>query len=118
MKLLMVKIPVSDIDKVVPFYRDVLGLKEEFIAPQYGWAQFSMGDIPLALYVSGQGGGNGVVGACDSVHLVADDANSFRQRLVDASIDADTFLHTGNDGTVFYELKDPDGNTIKVFIPK
>ncbi|MCA9915412.1 MAG: VOC family protein [Anaerolineae bacterium] len=112
----MVKIPVSDIDKAVPFYRDTLGLTEEFIVPEYGWAQFKAADVPLALYVPGMGGGNGKAGEADCLHLAITDADAFRVQLVAGGIEPDGCYHQGNDGSAYFEVQDPDGNTFKVMV--
>ena len=112
----MVKIPVTDIEKAVPFYRDVLGLTEEFIVAEYGWAQFNAGEFPIALYVAGKGGGNGVAGQTDSLHFSTDDDEGLRAQLAAADINPDEHRHTGADGAVFYELQDPDGNTFKIML--
>ncbi|NDJ77060.1 MAG: VOC family protein [Chloroflexi bacterium] len=114
--LKMVKIPVSDVERAAPFYREVLGLREDFVVPEYGWAQFSAGDMPVALYVPGKGGGNGTAGATDSVHFCITQPDDFRQQLRAAGLDPDAHLHQGNDGTTFFELQDPDGNTFKVIV--
>lgn len=114
----MVKIPVSDIEVAVPFYRDVLGLKEEFVMAEYGWAQFSVGQMPIALYVPGMGGGNGVAGQADCLHFATADEDAVRANLVKAEIDPDKQLHQGDDGTRFFELQDPDGNQFKVMLPQ
>jgi catechol 2,3-dioxygenase-like lactoylglutathione lyase family enzyme len=116
MRVQMVKIPVSSIDGAVPFYREVLGLREDFVMAEYGWAQVCADDMPIALYVPGMGGGNGVAGKCDSLHLATDDEAGLRERLTTANLDPDTYLHTGDDGSRFYDLQDPDGNTVKVMI--
>jgi lactoylglutathione lyase len=39
---------VSDMDKAVKFYRDVLGLKVKFESP--GWSKFETGETTLALH--------------------------------------------------------------------
>lgn len=111
----LVKIPVTDIDAAVPFYRDVLGLEAEFVASEYGWAQFKTSNIPLALYVSGMGGGTGSAGEMDGLHLSVTSFNDLDNRLKQADIQRNQVFHTGNDGTEYYELNDPDGNVIKVF---
>lgn len=67
-QLSLVKIPVSSVETAVPYYRDVLGLEEQFSVPEYGWAQFLVGEFPIALYEPGPGGG-GSSGECDSVHF-------------------------------------------------
>lgn len=108
----MVKMPVSDIDKAVAFYRDILGLSEDFVVAEYGWAQLSAGNLPIALYVPGMGGGKAEAGKADHLHLAVTDLDVFGHVLGQHNVQAQ--LHTGNDGTTFYELADPDGNVIKV----
>jgi predicted enzyme related to lactoylglutathione lyase len=112
----MVKIPVSDVSTAVGFYRDVIGLSEDFVVTEYGWAQLSAGDFPIALYESGKGGGKGVVGGCDSLHFRLNDLSAITQRLTDAGFSESDILHQGNDGSTFLEINDPDGNTIKVML--
>ncbi|MEQ8671900.1 MAG: VOC family protein [Aggregatilineales bacterium] len=110
----MVKISVSDIERAVPFYRDVLGLNEDFVMAEYGWAQFSAGNLPVALYVPGKGGGNGTAGQADCLHFSTSDHEGFRAQLHKAGVNAE--LHKGDDDTAYYELRDPDGNTFKVML--
>lgn len=113
----MVKIPVADIERAALFYRDVLGLEEDFIVVAYGWAQFSAGNLPVALYVPGKGGGTGTPGQSDCLHLTTSDADAFRARLTAAEIDPDSHFYTGADHISYFELQDPDGNTIKIMLP-
>ncbi len=112
----MVKIPVSDIEKAVPFYRDVLGLQEDFVVAEYGWAQFSAGNLPVALYVPGMGGGDGEAGKADCLHFSTSDEAGMRDQLTKAGVDPETHLHRGNDDTAFFELQDPDGNQFKIVL--
>lgn len=112
----LVKIPVSDIENALPFYRDILNLEEEFVATEYGWAQFKTSNISIALYVPGMGGGSGRAGASDALHLSISNASNLEKRLTDSGISTIDVFHQGNDGTQFYELKDPDGNLLKIFV--
>lgn len=116
-KLNLIKIPVSDVATAVTFYRDVLGLPEEFSAPQYGWAQFRLGDVPFCLYQTGMGGGQGTPGACDSVHLTVDDIDAAYEILRARGAAVPEGIQRGNDGTAFFDLADPDGNIIKIIVP-
>src|SRR5258708_21837332 len=54
-RLALIKIPVSDIQRSAAFYRQTLGFEQEFVAAEYGWAQFKAGELPLALYKPGMG---------------------------------------------------------------
>lgn len=56
-QLALIKIPVSDIEKSVAYYRDAMGLAKSFSVPEYGWAQLQLGKLPFCLYVLGKGSG-------------------------------------------------------------
>src|SRR5438045_9781318 len=68
-QLSLLKIPVTDVRRSADFYRDALGFHEEFVVEQYGWAQLKAGELPLALYIPGKGGGDGHVGGSTGFHL-------------------------------------------------
>ncbi|MEK7465821.1 MAG: VOC family protein [Planctomycetota bacterium] len=110
----LVKIPVTDVAKASAFYRETLGLKEEFAVPEFGWAQYETGAVPLCLYVPGKGGGSGVPGHCDSVHLVVGDATAFHDAVAKRCKSPVGAVMKSEDGNVFFEIRDLDGNTIKV----
>lgn len=48
---------VSDMQRSVAFYRDILGLPLKFSSP--GWSEFDTGSIALALHMTGAAQGNG-----------------------------------------------------------
>src|SRR5438477_11958075 len=68
-KLSLLKIPVSDVARGADFYRETLKFKQDFIVEKYGWAQFSAGDLRIALYKPGMGGGDGKIGGSTGFHL-------------------------------------------------
>ena len=68
-QLALLKIPVKNVDVSSLFYSENLGLKIDFAAEEYGWAQLSSGDFSLALYVPGMGGGDGQIGGSVDFHL-------------------------------------------------
>ena len=41
---------VSDLDRAVAFYRDILGLPMEVYKKEWDWAEFDCGNITLTLY--------------------------------------------------------------------
>jgi len=41
---------VSDLDRAVAFYRDILGLHMEVCKKEWDWAEFNCGNITLTLY--------------------------------------------------------------------
>ncbi|HVB61725.1 MAG TPA: VOC family protein [Ktedonobacteraceae bacterium] len=47
---------VSDMQRSVAFYRDILELSVKFTSP--GWSEFDTGTITLALHMTGPAGGN------------------------------------------------------------
>lgn len=108
-----VKIPVSDFGRARIFYRDTLGLTEEFAVEAYGWAQFATATVPICLYVPGQGGGARAPGGDTGIQLRVSDARAAYSSLAAADRVAGE-LQIGDDGTVGFTLRDPDGNTIHV----
>ena len=57
-----VRVPVSDFGRACAFYRDTLGLHEDFAVTDYGWAQYGTDTVPICLYQAGMGGGEGEPG--------------------------------------------------------
>src|ERR1022692_4325208 len=45
---------VSDLDRAVAFYRDILGLPMEVYKKEWDWAEFDCGNITLTLYGGAQ----------------------------------------------------------------
>ena len=116
-KLGLLKIPVREIEKSTAFYKERLGCEISFQAPEYGWAQLKAGDLELALYVPRKGGGQRTIGGNIDFHLVldADDFDKLAPALKDAGLLVEDMIHTGNDGSTFIDLRDPDENVIKIF---
>lgn len=114
--LRLLKIPVSNITRSVEFYRDMLGCHEEFIVEEYGWAQLIIGDLPLALYQPGMGGGNAEPGGSTGFHLslAASAFDPLATSLQDAGVLVENMVHQGNDGSVFIDVQDPDVNILKI----
>ena len=110
----LVKIPVTDFARAATYYREVLGLEEEFAVEEYGWAQYRVGGAPLCLYVQGQGGGDGVDGGDTGFHLAVSDARGLFEALSDRGVETLHGMEEGDDGSVFFTVRDPDGNTFKV----
>lgn len=109
----LVKVPVTAFARATQFYREVLGLEEEFAVEQYGWAQYKTASVPLCLYVTGMGGGDGKPGGETGIQLRVRDAKaahaSIRQRGGNVSD-----LDSGDDGSVGFAVRDPDGNSISI----
>jgi catechol 2,3-dioxygenase-like lactoylglutathione lyase family enzyme len=114
--LSLLKIPVSDVGRSAAFYRDALGFEQQFVAEQYGWAQFQAGALPVALYKPGMGGGDGKIGGSTGFHLSLPPLrfDSLAADLMKRGCLVENMVHRGNDGTTFVEVRDPDGNTLKI----
>lgn len=115
-ELALLKIPVTSIKHAAAFYGDVLGMHEEFVMEEYGWAQFKAGELPLALYKPGMGGGDATPGGSTGFHLtlLGEAFDSLAKKLSDSGALVDDQVHTGDDNSTFLEARDPDGNTLKV----
>ncbi len=105
-----VKIAVSDFARACEFYRETLGLKEDFAVEAYGWAQYATGSVPICLYKEDMGGGGGKPGVDTNIQLRVNDARAAFEQAKEHASD----FGEGDDGTVTFTLTDPDGNTIQV----
>lgn len=110
----LVKIPVTDFKQATQYYRGVVGLEEEFAVEAYGWAQYKTGNIPLCLYVTGQGGGDGTPGTEVGFHLTVDNITTFYADIQKRNGQVASEIVKSDDGGAFFVLCDPDGNTFKV----
>jgi len=110
----LVKIPVGDFERATAWYREGLGLEEQFAVPEYGWAQYATGNLPLCLYAEGMGGGAGTPGGDAGIHLAVSDPAALHARLAERGLSGLGELHTSDEGTTFFEVTDPEGNLLKV----
>ncbi|MEM7119294.1 MAG: VOC family protein, partial [Chloroflexota bacterium] len=109
-----VKIPVTDFNRATAYYRDVIGLEEEFAVEAYGWAQYKTGNIPLCLYVTGQGGGDGVPGHEAGFHLAVENIQEYFAAFQQRGGQFASEIVGSADGGFFFMLQDPDGNRFKI----
>ena len=113
-KVGLVKIPVTNFDKSTHYYREVLGLEEEFAVKAYGWAQYKTGNVPLCLYTVGQGGGDGLPGGEQGLHLEVDNLKEVYAEIKSrGGLFASDFVES-DDGGLFFVVKDPDDNRFKI----
>jgi AraC-like DNA-binding protein/predicted enzyme related to lactoylglutathione lyase len=110
----LIKIPVTDFGRARGFYRDLLGLEEEFAVDEYGWAQYKAGEIPICLYVVGKGGGDGKPGNELNFHVAVDDAKAAFGEVRAKGAQIVCELTSSDDGGAFFMVADPDGNRFKV----
>ncbi|MEM7538898.1 MAG: helix-turn-helix domain-containing protein [Chloroflexota bacterium] len=110
----LVKIPVTNFEAATHYYREVIGLEEEFAVEAYGWAQYKTNNLPLCLYVTGQGGGEGKPGEEVGFHLAVDNIETVYTYIEKRGGQFATEIVSSADGGKFFVLRDPDGNTFKV----
>ena len=115
-KIQMLKVPVSDVEASAQFYSEHMGFEVQFVVAEYGWAQLAAGQLSLALYKPGLGGGNGQIGGSLDFHLSLPEPafESLAARSLEKGILVENMVHTGNDGTTFVDILDPDENIVKV----
>ena len=117
LKLNMLKLPVRDVARAARHYAEVVGLKQEFVAEQYGWAQFSIGELGLGLYEPGKGGGDREPGGTADFHLSVEDLEAWLAGYTERGGCSGTGLQSSDDGMKRVEIEDPDGNLIKIVQP-
>ncbi|MEK6283154.1 MAG: VOC family protein [Acidobacteriota bacterium] len=121
MKLEVVVIPVSDVDRAEEFYRR-LGWRQDVTPPGSGVVQFT----PLGSACSVQFGKNltsAAPGSAQRTYLIVSDIEGARDALVAAGIEVSEVFHIGTDGLVpgpdpehrsyrsLASFSDPDGNS-------
>ena len=106
----LVYVFVSDMERALGFYRDVLGLELEYRAGD-DWAQLAAGPIRLGLH----GGAPGELRPGGTIAFTVPDLIAARARLVTAGV------VPGHEGggergePRFVEFDDPDGNVLALF---
>ena len=121
MKLEVIVIPVSDVERAEQFYRR-LGWRQDVTPPGSGVFQFT----PHGSACSVQFGKNltsAVPGSVQRTYLIVSDIEAARNALVDAGIEVGEIFHLGPNGPVsgpdsehgtyrsFATFSDPDGNS-------
>ncbi len=112
----LLKIPVTDLSVSVPFYEKKLHLHKEFVVEKYGWAQFSVGDLSIALYIPGKGGGSSPTNRSLDFHLCLpeDQFSELAEKLLEQGHLLENMIHSGDDGSTFIDVIDPDKNIVKI----
>jgi len=106
----MVYLFVSDMDRAVAFYRDVLELEFAYRTGDE-WAQFNAGMLQLALHgtthVAGRPGG--------TIAFTVDDLDASKTKLASRGVEIGHEGGGGERGPRFVEFADPDGNMLALF---
>ena len=99
---------VSDLERAVGFYRDVLGLKCEINSAEHQWAEFDCGNVTLSLKGSsvepGTMAGGRIAFATEDIGGAYEELRQRGIRIESEPMD--------NGCCVALELLDPDGNLI------
>jgi len=114
---------VNDVDKVIPFYTDMLGFKVE-MHPAPGFASLSRGDLQLLLNRPGAGGAGQAMpdsqlptpGGWNRIQIEVEDLEAIVEKLKSAGGRFRNAIVTGNGGKQIL-IEDPSGNPIELFQP-
>lgn len=121
MKLEVVVIPVSDVDRAEQFYTK-LGWRQDVTPPGSGVFQFTPRGSACSLQF-GQNLTSAAPGSVQRTYLIVSDIESVRDTLVAAGIDVGEIFHLGPSGALpgpdpahgtyrsFATFSDPDGNS-------
>jgi predicted enzyme related to lactoylglutathione lyase len=114
----VVIVPVSDIDRAVGFYRDMLGFDLDHdtktedmhvvqLTPRGSGCSIVIGDLPSQNEMA--------PGSLRGLQLVVADAAAARQELLDRGVEvSEIMVFDERDGGTFFGFSDPDGNTWSV----
>lgn len=113
MKLELVPVPVSDIDRAKTFYTEKVGFRLDHDvqpAPPVRVVQLTPPGSACSI-VLGEGLPGIVMpaGCLRGLHLVVDDIRATRDALIGRGVDVEEVVDMG--GIFFAEFRDPDGNT-------
>ena len=117
MKLELIPLPVSDVDRAIAFYAGVLGfVKDVDVQPSEGVRVVQL--TPEGSHCSvGFGTGldvyGGEPGSVRGLHLVVDDIAEARAELVRRGVDVSEIQDFGG-GVKGAGFRDPDGNTLEL----
>ena len=114
---------VSDVDKAIPFYTDMLGFKLD-MHPAPGFASLSRGDLQLLLNRPGAGGAGQAMpdsqlpapGGWNRIQIEVADLEATVEKLKRAGARFRNEIVTGNGGKQIL-IEDTSGNPIELFQP-
>ncbi|MXS75311.1 glyoxalase [Microbacterium sp. CSI-V] len=110
MRLELIPLTVSDVDRSIAFYRDVLGFAlDHDVSPGNGMRVVQLtppGSACSIAFGTGMGGGAPVA----NIHLVVDDLETTRATLVSRGLDV-SGIHDMGGGVRYAFFSDPDANT-------
>ncbi|TWP38601.1 VOC family protein [Leekyejoonella antrihumi] len=116
MKLELIPISVTDVDRAKAFYTDQLGFVADVDVQPMPGMRIVQVTPPGSACSIGMGTGlpvydDGVPGAVKGLHLVVADIEQARAELVGRGVEVGTIEDVGG-GVKYASLADPDGNTL------
>jgi catechol 2,3-dioxygenase-like lactoylglutathione lyase family enzyme len=113
MRLEVVPLPVSDVDRSIAFYRDAVGFHlDHDVSPGNGMRVIQLtppGSACSVVFGVGIDDGSVSPGSVRNLHLVVDDVEAARARLVDGGVEVGDVADMG--GVKYAFFADPDGNS-------
>ena len=99
--------PVTDMDRSVAFYREVLQIAPGYVSPH--WSSFDLGGVRLGLHPAWRAGAPGQSWV---IAFRVQDVQIFRRRLAEIGYPTDAEYHDVPSGVVL-DFYDPDGNALQ-----
>ncbi len=117
MKLELVPLPVSDVDRAIAFYADKLGFKKDVdVEPAEGVRVVQLtpeGSGCSIGFGTGMEVYRGEPGSIRGLHLVVDDIDEARAELVRRGVEVSE-VHDFGGGVRGADFSDPDGNSLEL----
>ena len=115
MKLELVPIPVTDVDRAKTFYAEQLGFVVDVdVRPADGVRVVQLTPPGSACSIglgTGLGAYEATPGSIRGLHLVVDDIEAARAELVGRGVDVGAVTDVGG-GVLYASIEDPDGNAL------
>ena len=117
MKLELVPMPVTDIDRAKRFYVDMVGFHEDLdVQPTEGMRIVQLTPTGSACSIVLSTGlpalADMAPGTIKGLHLVVSDINHAREELVSRGVDVGEIDDSAGGGVKYAHFSDPDGNTL------
>jgi catechol 2,3-dioxygenase-like lactoylglutathione lyase family enzyme len=113
MRLELVPLPVTDVDRSLAFYRDRVGfVLDHDVEPGNGMRVIQLtppGSACSIFFGSGMGDSGSAPGSVRNLHLVVDDLAAARAELVERGVEVSAANDMG--GVLYAYFADPDGNS-------
>ncbi len=117
MKVELIPLPVSDVDRSIAFYADKLGFKKDFdVRPSEGVrvVQFTPEGSGCSVgFGTGLDVYKGEPGSIRGIHLAVEDITAARSELVGRGVEVGE-IHDFGGGVRGADFADPDGNTFEL----